>query len=192
MKRPHVVCINSNSDSEDTDAEQKRQKRSSSSRAKSGAATYLTSFKESWSKEWPFVRKAITAYYFWCDICRVERSCGHQGRKDVEQHLESASHRDKVEAIRSSQRIQQYFHATPSIDSMTPLEVKVRRAEVKVATTMVKHNILLAFAEHLSPLFSEIFTDSEIAKAYGSGKTKTTCILNGALKPYYQGELLRK
>ena len=192
MKRTHVVCISSDSDSEDTDTEQKRLKGSNSSRAKSGAATYQTSFKESWSKEWPFIRKATTAYYFWCDICRVERPCGHQGRRDVERHVASASHRVKVEAVRSSQRIQQYFHTAPSIDSMTPLEVKVRRAEVKVATTMAKHNIPLAFAEHLSPLFREIFPDSEIAKAYGSGKTKTTCILNGALKPYYQQELIEK
>ena len=75
---------------------------------------------------------------------------------------------------------------------MSPLEAKVRRAEVKVAATMAKHNIPLAFAEHLSPLFREIFPDSEITKAYGSGKTKTTCIINGALKPYYQCELIEK
>ena len=50
-------------------------------------------------------------------------------------------------------------------------------------TTMVKHNVPLAFAEHLSPLPKEMFPDSEIAKGYGCGKTKTTCILNRAIKP---------
>ena len=49
---------------------------------------------------------------------------------------------------------------------MTAFETKVRRAEVIVAATMVKHNVPLAFAEHLSPLFREIFPDSEIANAY--------------------------
>lgn len=68
--------------------------------------------------------------------------------------------------------------------------LQVRRAEVKVANTLVKHNIPLAFAEHLSPLFREIFTDSEIAKSYSAAKTKTTCIINGALKPYFQDRLL--
>ena len=53
----------------------------------------------------------------------------------------------------------------------------MRRVEVKMATTMVKHNVPLAFADHLSPLLKDIFPDSEIAKAYSSVKTKMTCIL---------------
>ena len=56
---------------------------------------------------------------------------------------------------------------------------------------MVNHNVPLAFAEHLSPLFREIFPDSDIAKSYASAKTKTTCIINGALKPYYQSKLVQ-
>ena len=94
--------------------------------------------------------------------------------------------------MRSSGKIQKFFNVAPSVDKMTTLEAKVRRAEVKVTSTMVEHNIPLVFAEHLSPLFREIFPDSEIAKAYGSGKTKTTCILNGALKLYYQNELVQQ
>ena len=66
----------------------------------------------------------------------------------------------------------------------------MRRAEVKMTATMVKHNVPLAFADHLSPLLRDIFPDSEIAKVYNSAKTKTTCILNGALRPFYLGELI--
>lgn len=51
---------------------------------------------------------------------------------------------------------------------MSSLEAKVRRAEVKLAATMTKH-ISLVFAEHLKPLFMEMFPDSKIAKVYGSG-----------------------
>ena len=39
--------------------------------------------------------------------------------------------------------------------------------------------------------FEKIF-QTQIANAYGCGKTKTTCILNGALKPYYQDELVQQ
>ena len=94
--------------------------------------------------------------------------------------------------MKCTKRIQNFFNTAPTVHSMTAFETKVRRAEVKVAATMVKHNVPLAFAEHLSLLFREIFPDSEIANAYGSGKTKTTCILNGALKPYYQDELVQQ
>lgn len=105
--------------------------------------------------------------------------------------MESDRHIKKVAAVKSSSNIKKIFPCAVSLDKMNPLEARVQRAEVKVTATMVKHNIPLAFAEHLSPLFREIFCDSEIARSYHSGKTKSTCILNGALKPHYQDELVQ-
>lgn len=46
---------------------------------------------------------------------------------------------------------------------------------------LVEHNVPLAVSDHLSPLFKDIFPDSEIAKNYASARTKTTCIINSAL-----------
>ena len=37
-----------------------------------------------------------------------------------------------------------------------------------------------------------MFPDLEIAKGYGCGKRKTTCIPNRALKPYYLSELIEQ
>ena len=50
-------------------------------------------------------------------------------------------------------KINSYFASVLSVANMSPLEAKVRRAEVKMTATMVKHNVPLAFAEHLIPLF---------------------------------------
>ena len=55
------------------------------------------------------------------------------------------------------------------------------RAEVKLSTVLAHQNIPIAVSDHLSPLFP----DSEIAKAYLCARTKTTCILNGALAPCF-------
>ena len=63
---------------------------------------------------------------------------------------------------------------------------------MKVTNTLIKHNVPIAVTDHLSPLFGEIFTDSEIAKKYSSARTKTTCILNGALQPFFQGDLVEE
>ena len=60
------------------------------------------------------------------------------------------------------------------------------RAEVKVATMLVQHNIPLAVADELTPLFQDIFSDSEIAKSFSSRRMKTACIINGAIAPMYQ------
>ena len=64
------------------------------------------------------------------------------------------------------------------------------RAEVKVTNLLVQHNVPLAVADHLSPLFRDIFPDSKIAKGYAAGRTKTTCILNGSIAPYFKATLV--
>lgn len=68
--------------------------------------------------------------------------------------------------------------------------LQARRAEVKVAVILVSHNIPLAFADHLSPLFKECFPDSKIAKKYCSARTKTSAIINKAISPYLLNELV--
>lgn len=67
---------------------------------------------------------------------------------------------------------------------------QITRAEVKVATMLVQNNIPLALADELTPLFHDAFPDSEIARNYSSRRTKTACIINGALAPFFQSSLL--
>ena len=58
------------------------------------------------------------------------------------------------------------------------LDMQVRRAKVKVTGFIAVHNVPIAVAEHLRPLFKDIFPDSKIAKNCACGKTKSPCILN--------------
>ena len=61
---------------------------------------------------------------------------------------------------------------------------------MKVATMLVQHNIPFALADELTPLFQDIFSDSDIAKNFSSRRTKTACIVNGAVAPFFQQRLL--
>lgn len=54
----------------------------------------------------------------------------------------------------------------------------------------MQHNLPLAVADHLSPLVSNIFPDSKIAKGYACARTKTTNVLNGAMAPFCKKELI--
>ena len=63
------------------------------------------------------------------------------------------------------------------------------RAEVKVAIALVQNNVPLALADELTLLFRDIFSDSEIAKGYASKQTKTACIINGAIAPFFQRQI---
>ena len=64
-------------------------------------------------------------------------------------------------------------------------------AEVKIATMLIYHNIPLALADELMPLFQDIFSDSEIAKNYSFRRTKTARIINGAVAPFFQQNLVK-
>ena len=55
---------------------------------------------------------------------------------------------------------------------------------------LVQHNIPLSLADELTPMFKDIFPDSDIATSYASRRTKTTCIINGAIAPSYQRALV--
>ena len=60
---------------------------------------------------------------------------------------------------------------------------------MKVCVLLAQHNVPLALADHLSPLIRDVL-DSEVAKGYSCAKTKTSCILNNAIGPEFQHELV--
>ena len=61
-------------------------------------------------------------------------------------------------------------------------ESKATKAEVMVTNFVVQHNLPIATANHLGPLFKAIFPDSKIASQYASTQTKTSAILNYAIQ----------
>ena len=69
------------------------------------------------------------------------------------------------------------------------MSLQIKRAEVKMSVLLAQHNVPLALADHLSPLIRDVF-DGEVAQGYACAKTKTTCILNGAVAPQLRDELV--
>lgn len=63
---------------------------------------------------------------------------------------------------------------------------------MKMTVLLAHHNLPIATMDHLSPLLGDIFPDSKIAKGFASARTKTSCIINGALRPYFEKCLVEK
>ena len=61
---------------------------------------------------------------------------------------------------------------------------------MKTAVFITHHNIPLAAMDHLSPLFRDMFPDSNIAKGFSSAWTKNMRILNKALQPHFESILI--
>ena len=53
--------------------------------------------------------KSSSNHYFWCNICRVEHCCGHQGHTDVERHISSDGHAKKTKDIPGQPAAQKLF-----------------------------------------------------------------------------------
>ena len=147
-----------------------------------GAAKYPTKFNSEWTKKWPCVQSCSSKHKFRCTVCQCVVSCEHQGEKYVRRHTDGKKHCSNVQALENQQHI--------DTSKTHPIQDKVTRAEVKVATVLAHHDIPIAITDYLSPLFKDIFPDSLIAKLLSCARTKTTCILNGALAVDLQKSLV--
>lgn len=128
-----------------------------------------------------------TLYSLYCLICDKSVPVEHQGKADLDRHCDSKKHVDLLNSKRAQKSIKQHFVAVGSeVDKL------VSAAEVKVTGFLAEHNLPLATADHLGPLFRNIFPDSKIAKAYACGKTKASCILNRAIAPDLQETLVNQ
>ena len=99
----------------------------------------------------------------------------------MERHLKGSGHQSKSRDISRTQKITDRFMSEK--DSVAN---QVISAEVKFAAFLLEHNLPIATSDRAGPLFHSMFPDSKIASYYGSGRTKTTSIINRALAPEFQ------
>ena len=138
-----------------------------------GAGRYRTSFKSEWGKMYP-VKASKNVY---CIPCMKNIRCDHQGITDLKDHCGTESHKTREKQAKSQPSISQLFESKGSSASVT-------RAEVVVTNFLIQHNLPLVTSDHLGPLFRSVFPDSDIARQYSCGRTKTCAIVNNAMGPH--------
>ena len=113
-----------------------------------------------------------------CDYCGTEISIGHGGVNDVKKHLATSKHQEMVKNSSGNQSLRTLF-------AQSPIEESVTRAEVLFANFVSEHNLSFLLADHFTHLTTVMFPDSKIAKSFKSARTKTTCVVTGALYPHF-------
>ena len=101
-----------------------------------------------------------TLYSLFCLICNKSIPVKHQGKANLDSHCTSKKHLDLLNSKRVQRPITPHFVAVGS-----DLDKPVSAAKVTVTGFLAKHNPPFATADHLAPLFRNIFPDSKIAKA---------------------------
>lgn len=100
-----------------------------SSKKFTGAAVYKSSFRPCWQKKWSYITPVKNdPHSFHCTVCFNVLSCGHQGERDVTQHIASVQHQHNSKAVKN----------TPSIQSFTA--ASSRKEKVKLSR-VYSHNV---------------------------------------------------
>ena len=118
-----------------------------------------------------------------CTLCSIDFGVYHGGRSDIAQHVRSKRHIESDKAASTSRSLASVFQPQTS--------EKVIEAEVRWATFVAKHNLAFLSSDHATKLFSSMFPDSEIAKKFACGRTKTTAIVKQALAPHYTQKVIQ-
>ena len=118
--------------------------------------------------------------YARCKSCSVDINISHGGLNDVKKHLATNKHQELSKATEMSGNLRELFR-----HSQSPIEEAVTRAEVLFAVFVAEHNLSFSTTNHFTHLTSAMFPDSKVAQAFQSARTKTTCIVKGALHPHF-------
>ena len=94
----------------------------------------------------------------------------------MKRHLQSSHHKDAYKhSVNETQASVSSFLVTE------PLKDRITSAEVKFTVFLAENNLQMATADNASRPFKSMFPDSQIAKKYSCGRTKSFAILNDAL-----------
>ena len=111
----------------------------------------------------------------------VDFGISHGGINSIQKHVKTKKNLDHSKVRANTLPISKFFTVYIKLWSGDPIVI---RAETQFTEFIIEHNlpIAVALADHASRLFRKMFSDSEIAKKYGCGRTKTSHIIETLAK----------
>ena len=92
-------------------------------------------------------------------------------------HVRGKHHKDMAQASSSTRSVVTFFRPQTSM--------QVIEAEALWSKFVATHNVSFQSSDHAMKLFRRMFPDSEVAKKFSCGHTKTAAIIKEALAPHY-------
>ena len=103
----------------------------------------------------------------------------HKGNGDLNTHLQSEKHRKAVRWAAASTKMTNYF-----VTAGSKCEDEITAAKGTLAFHAVKHHHSFLSMDCTSVLLKKIFPDSNVAKKFSSGSTKTEKVVTSILAQY--------
>ncbi|XP_072173823.1 uncharacterized protein [Diadema setosum] len=138
--------------------------------SKVGKKRAYQKFKKEYAQQFPVSTSSLGDYHAFCTVCSVDFNISHGGINDIQKHIKSNKHQDQSKVRANTLPISKFFPSNSG-------DHNVIQAETQFTEFIIEHNLPLAVADHASRLFRKMFPDSDIAKKYGCGRTKTSYIV---------------
>ena len=119
---------------------------------------YKSKYQDKWAILYPIGSNKGNSFAFFCIPCKKNVLCSHMGLADVKQHCKRKTHLKMVNSVKECRKL-----AFPSYSNTTVNDAQIH-AEVLHTNFIVQHNVLFLTADHLAPLYKQMFPDSKIAK----------------------------
>lgn len=116
--------------------------------------------------------------YAHCKICDVDM-IAH--RNDIKRHSISNKHKENYLKIKTNKKITDV--------QMNPISQSTRRAELKLCGLLATNNLPFKLIDVLSPLCSDLFPDSKIARNLSLKRTKATAMVKQGLGDNFKEDL---
>ena len=138
----------------------------------------LQVYKPEYSVRYPVIsRSARGIHYAFCTVCESHFSVAASGVWDVGTHVDGARHKQIYANKKKDKSMQASMTNFLVKDRVTEMEHKVVSAELMWVHFLVEHNIPIAVADHFTKMLPKMVPDSDIAKKFKCGKTKSTCLI---------------
>jgi hypothetical protein len=129
---------------------------------------WSNTFKKQWTEDHLTIKSSRKGDgHAFCEVCRADFSISHGGYHDVKRHIATEKHKINARAVANTSKMS-FLPTKKTTGSIN--------AEVMFQGMLMEHNIPLALNDHFSKLAARMFPDSEIAKKYSCGRTKSTHI----------------
>ncbi|XP_018571105.1 uncharacterized protein LOC108910845 [Anoplophora glabripennis] len=127
--------------------------------------------RKEWTTEFPWLVISDKRDAIFCKYCHVPLT---KNRAHLRRHEERTSHQERLRQAKAIVDISNYLTENSKKEL---LSLKVKRAEYKLAMSVVEHNLPFLYMDHLPDLLKSIAPDSEILKLLNCARTKTTSMV---------------
>jgi hypothetical protein len=171
----------------------------------------LTKFSTSWLSRVDanndpvnvWLKKGSISTTFKCSLCQTnDLTCGNQGWKAVEQHMNNSKHQHLLNQWKTNTKFK-ITNQSASTSSIATLDINNKSKDLSLEDQTIKAEILWSLniaqkgfsyssCDELNELFSLMFNDSIIAKKFSMQSDKISYVISHGLGPYFKKKMIEE